>query len=207
VIDLESAGRGQNLATVLAHDGLGDRQRDSDRRLGSNANVSVPFALGARTEQVYPLVALERGTRGSAHSPAAPATLAQQDLRAEAEQLMLDAITPAQVEELISLLEQLFEARKARATEGKKQTPDEIINDPGRRQLTDYLYALSDEARKELIALMLLGRGDFDHSYQNALETCSRYTSADDQVVYLMGKTVRLAEYLSIGLGALSRNT
>jgi hypothetical protein len=52
---------------------------------------------------------------------------------------------------------------------------------------------------------MLLGRGDFDHSYQNALETCSKYTSADDQVVYLMGKTVRLAEYLSIGLDALGR--
>jgi hypothetical protein len=118
---------------------------------------------------------------------------------------MLNAIAPAQVEQVISLLEQLFEARRARAAEGKTQTSDEIINDPERRQLTDYLYDLSDEARKELIALMLLGRGDFDHSYQNALETCSKYTSADDQVVYLMGKTVRLAEYLSIGLDALGR--
>jgi hypothetical protein len=122
-----------------------------------------------------------------------------------AEQLMLNAIAPAQVEQVIFLLEQLFEARRARAAEGKTQTSDEIINDPERRQLTDYLYDLSDEARKELIALMLLGRGDFDHSYQNALETCSKYTSADDQVVYLMGKTVRLAEYLSIGLDALGR--
>jgi hypothetical protein len=51
--------------------------------------------------------------------------------------------------------------------------------------------------------LTLLGRGDFDHSYQRAVETSSRYTDADDQVLYLMGKTVRLAEYLSI---ALSRN-
>jgi hypothetical protein len=119
---------------------------------------------------------------------------------------MLNAITPAEVEQVIFLLEQLSEARKARVAEGKTQTPDEIINDPERRQLTDHLYALSDEARKELIALMLLGRGDFDHSYQNALETCSRYTSADDQVVYLMSKTVRLAEYLSIGLGAISRD-
>jgi Protein of unknown function (DUF3775) len=116
---------------------------------------------------------------------------------------MLNAITPAQVEEFISLLEQLSEARKAWIAEGKKPTPDEIIDDPRRRQLTDHLYALSDEARKELIALTLLGRGDFDHSYQRAI---SRYTSADDQVIYLMGKTVRLAEYLRIGLGALSRN-
>jgi hypothetical protein len=122
-----------------------------------------------------------------------------------AEQLMLNAIAPAQVQQVISLLEQLFEARRTRAAEGKTQTSDEIINDPERRQLTDYLYDLSDDARKELIALMLLGRGDFDHSYQSALETCSKYTSADDQVVYLMGKTVRLAEYLSIGLEALSR--
>ena len=37
------------------------------------------------------------------------------------------------------------------------------------------------------------------------METCSRYTTADDQVIYLMGKTVRLAEYLRIGLDALSR--
>src|SRR5271166_5291471 len=118
---------------------------------------------------------------------------------------MLNAITPAQVEELISLLEQLSEARKARAAEGRKKTPDEIVDDPRRRHLTDYLYGLSDEARKELIALMLLGRGDFDHSYQRAMETCSRYTDADDQVVYLMSKTVRLAEYLGIGLSALSR--
>jgi hypothetical protein len=120
---------------------------------------------------------------------------------------MLDAITPAQVEELIFLLEQLSEARKAAgAAESRKPTPDEIVDDPRRRHLTDYLYALSNEARKELIALMLLGRGDFDHSYQRAMEASSRYTETDDQVIYLMGRTVRLAEYLRIGLGALSRD-
>jgi hypothetical protein len=119
---------------------------------------------------------------------------------------MLNALAPSQVEQVISLLDRLLQARTARTAEGKKQTADEIINDPERRQLTDYLYGLSSEARKELIALMLLGRGDFDHSYQNALETCSKYTDADDQVVYLMSKTVRLAEYLGIGLSALSRD-
>jgi hypothetical protein len=121
-------------------------------------------------------------------------------------ELMLNALAPSQVEQVISLLDRLLQARTARTAEGKKQTADEIINDPERRQLTDYLYGLSSEARKELIALMLLGRGDFDHSYQNALETCSKYTDADDQVVYLMSKTVRLAEYLGIGLSALSRD-
>jgi hypothetical protein len=62
------------------------------------------------------------------------------------------------------------------------------------------------EARQELIVLTLLGRGDFDHFYERAMETCARYTSADDQVLYLMGKSVRLAEYLSIGLEALERS-
>jgi hypothetical protein len=119
---------------------------------------------------------------------------------------MLNAITPAEAEEFIVLLDQMSEARKARAAEGKKQTVDEIVDDPRRRQLTDYLYALSGEARQELIAMTLLGRGDFDHSPERATETCARYTTADDQVLYLMGKTVRLAEYLRIALGALSRN-
>jgi hypothetical protein len=44
---------------------------------------------------------------------------------------MLNAITQAQVEELIFLLEQLFEARKARAAERNKQTPDRSSTTPG----------------------------------------------------------------------------
>jgi hypothetical protein len=46
---------------------------------------------------------------------------------------------------------------------------DEIIHDPLRRELTDYLYTLSDEARGELILLMLLGRGDVKHAYERLL--------------------------------------
>ena len=60
-------------------------------------------------------------------------------------------------------------------------------------------------SREELIALMLLGRGDFEHSYASAVETCSKYVDPDDQVLYLMGKTVRLAEYLRIGLDSIAR--
>jgi hypothetical protein len=118
---------------------------------------------------------------------------------------MLKEITPAQVEEVVSLLERLSEARKARAAAGQTQSFDEIVDDPMRRELTDYLYALSDEARGELIALMLVGRGDVDHSYERALETRSKYTSADDQVAYLISK-VRLAEYLRIGLDTVGRS-
>jgi hypothetical protein len=119
---------------------------------------------------------------------------------------MLRAITPAQVEEVVSLLNQLSDARKARAAEGQTQSFDEIVHDPKRRDLTDYLYALSDEARGELIVLMLVGRGDVDHSYERALETRSKYISADDQVAYLISKTVRLAEYLRIGLDTVERS-
>jgi hypothetical protein len=120
---------------------------------------------------------------------------------------MLRAITPAQVGEVISLLERLSEARSAsrsaRAAEGQTQSFDAIVNDPKHWELTDYLYALSDEARGELIVLMLTGRGDVDHSYERALETRSKYSSAEDQVAYLISKAVRLAEYLTIGLDAV----
>jgi hypothetical protein len=119
---------------------------------------------------------------------------------------MLRAITPAQVEEVIGLLERLSRARKARAAKGQTQSSEEIIRDPLRRELTDYLYALCDEARGELILLMLAGRGDVEHAFARALDTRSKYVNADDQVTYLLGKTVRLAEYLRIGLDAIGRS-
>jgi hypothetical protein len=119
---------------------------------------------------------------------------------------MLRAITPTQVEQLVSLLERMSEARKTRAAKGQTQSADEIIHDIQRRELTDHLYALGDEARGELIVLMLVGRGDVDHSFERALETRSKYTSADDQVTYLISKTFRLAEYLRIGLDAVGRS-
>jgi hypothetical protein len=112
---------------------------------------------------------------------------------------MLTAVTPAQVQEVGSLLDQLSQARKARA-KGHAQSPDEIMHDPERWKLTDYLYSLSDEARGDLILLMLVGRGDVEHASERAAEICLKYTSDDDQVAYLMSKTVRLAEYLKIGM-------
>ena len=113
---------------------------------------------------------------------------------------MLDALAPSQVDEVISLLDRLAEATKRTAAEKIALSPDEVIADPRRWQLTDYLYALNDEQRGELIALMLVGRGDVQDSYEGAVETRYKHTSADDQVSYLMGRTFRLAEYLKIGL-------
>jgi hypothetical protein len=119
---------------------------------------------------------------------------------------MLSAITSGQVKEVIDLVKRWSDARKARTAVGQTQSTEEIMHDPVRRQLTDYLYALSNEGRGQLIALMLLGRGDFDHSYENVIEARIKYTSADDQVAYLISKTVRLAEYLRIGLDAIERS-
>jgi Protein of unknown function (DUF3775) len=119
---------------------------------------------------------------------------------------VLNASTPAQVEELVVLLEQLSEVRRTGAAEGRKPTVDEIVDNPKRRQLIDYLYGLSDEVRQDLVALTLLGRGDFNHDYKRATETCARYSNSDDQVLFLMGKSVRLADYLRIGLQAVERN-
>jgi hypothetical protein len=111
-------------------------------------------------------------------------------------------ITRAQVEEVISLLAGVSEARKARAADGTSRCLDEIVDDPQRQELIKYLYSLSSAARGELITLMLIGRGDVKKSYETAVETRSKYTTADDQVGYLMSKAFRLAEYLRIGLAA-----
>jgi hypothetical protein len=112
-------------------------------------------------------------------------------------------LTQAQLEEVMSLLEGVSQARKARAADGTSRSVDEIVDDPQRRQLLDYLYSLSSEERGELITLMLIGRGDVKQSYEAAVETRSKYATADDQVSYLMSKTFRLAEYLRIGLAAI----
>src|SRR6202048_2932735 len=102
---------------------------------------------------------------------------------------MLTAITPAQVGEVIALLEQLTEARKARVAQGRTQTVDEIINEPERRRLTDHLYGLSDDARKELTPLRCGGGGVFNPSTKSAPKPSSKYRAANDQLIYLMGKT------------------
>src|ERR1700730_18901984 len=118
-----------------------------------------------------------------------------------------DLIAAAQVEEVIFLLEELSATRKARYVEGRAPTVDELLNDPERRRLTDSLYSLDTNVRTGLVALMLLGRGDFDHAYERAIETCSKLVTADDQVMYLMGKTFRLADYLRKGLERLESSS
>src|SRR4051794_8980558 len=109
-------------------------------------------------------------------------------------------ITRDHVEEVMSYLERVSEARKERAAGRINIALDEIVDDPQRRELGKYLYSLSSEARGELSTLMLVGRGDVKQSYETAVEMGSKYTTPDDQVTYLMSKAFRLAEYLRIGL-------
>jgi hypothetical protein len=90
-------------------------------------------------------------------------------------------ITRAQVEQVISFPERVSEARKGRTAGGTGRSLDRIVDDPDRRELVKYLYSLSSEARGELITLMLIGRGDVKQSYDKAVETRSKYTTADDQ--------------------------
>jgi hypothetical protein len=52
--------------------------------------------------------------------------------------------------------------------------------------------------RPTLAATILADDCDVDEAAEH--EICLKYTSADDQVAYLMSKTVRLAEYLKIGM-------
>jgi hypothetical protein len=120
---------------------------------------------------------------------------------------MLRAITSPQLDQVLVLLKQLSETRSASAAEGLTEIPDEILEDRNRRELIDYLYSLTEEARGELIILMLVGRGDVDHAHQRASEIRSKYTSDDDQVTYLMSKTFRLAEYLKMGIDIVGRNS
>jgi hypothetical protein len=102
---------------------------------------------------------------------------------------------------VIALVEGLSRSRARRAT-GRAQSR-EVARDPERWELTHYLYSLSDEARNDLIFLMLVGRGDVKHASKRAAEICLKYRSADDQVAYLLSKSVRLAEYLKTGMLAL----
>lgn len=113
--------------------------------------------------------------------------------------MLLQALTPAQVEELISLLDSLAEARREKMSEYTVLSREDVLA-PQRKQLTDYAYSLTNEQRSELIVLMLVGCEDLKVSHDVASQVRSKYNDDDAQVSYLMSKTFRLAEYLRAGL-------
>jgi hypothetical protein len=111
-------------------------------------------------------------------------------------------ITRTLVDAVISLTDKLNKKQKSGITKGSDLTLKEmtkIMYDPDRRELVQTLFALNRAARTELVALMLLGRGDFKE-FDAAVAHCCQYTRASNQVSYILGKTAVLSKYLKSGL-------
>jgi hypothetical protein len=75
-------------------------------------------------------------------------------------------------------------------------------DNPAEQELAAALAALNDDERTEILALMWIGRGDFDASeWQDALEQ-ARQTHDQRETRYLLG-TPLLADYLEQGRAEL----
>ena len=75
-------------------------------------------------------------------------------------------------------------------------------DNPIQQELSAALNALDDEQRIEILALMWLGRGDFDRSEWRAALAQAREIHNAHETSYLLG-TPLLADYLEEGLAAL----
>jgi Protein of unknown function (DUF3775) len=92
---------------------------------------------------------------------------------------MLQALSPEQVQDVISLVNDLRAKNQAREKSGEEPSIEDILYSPERQKLAAYLLNLSVAARTELIALMLLGRGDEFKSYSTALAHSLKYLSTN----------------------------
>lgn len=75
-------------------------------------------------------------------------------------------------------------------------------DNPTEEELSAALNTLDDEQRVELLALMWLGRGDFDRGEWRAALAQAREVHDENETDYLVG-TPLLADYLEIGLDLL----
>jgi len=75
-------------------------------------------------------------------------------------------------------------------------------DNPIQQELSAALNALDDEQRIEILALMWLGRGDFDRSERRAALAQAREIHNAHETSYLLG-TPLLADYLEEGIAAL----
>ena len=75
-------------------------------------------------------------------------------------------------------------------------------DNPIQQELSAALNALDDEQRIEILALMWLGRGDFDRSEWRAALAQAREIHNAHETSYLLG-TPLLADYLQEGIAAL----
>jgi len=75
-------------------------------------------------------------------------------------------------------------------------------DNPTRQELAAALNGLDDEQRIELLALMWVGRGDFDREEWRAALVQARDIHNESETDYLIG-TPLLADYLEVGLDVL----
>jgi hypothetical protein len=80
----------------------------------------------------------------------------------------------------------------------KEGNLEEILNDRSWQKLDNFLSGLSRSERIELIALMLLGRGDTSDTWQDLIKTGEEMPD-DEQVRYISGKSGALDWYLRDG--------
>ena len=116
------------------------------------------------------------------------------------------------LEKLAYVIEKVreFDAQVPRdAEEGSNAADDderEILLDtpenPTEQELRDAIDGLGIPERQELLALMWLGRGDYDaESWSEALQQ-ARQTQSGSETAYLLG-TPLLADYIEEGVAAL----
>jgi hypothetical protein len=86
--------------------------------------------------------------------------------------------------------------------DGSREVLEDTPDNPTEQELRDAILGLNRAEAQELLALMWLGRGDFDsESWPDALRQ-ARDTMSDTEADYLLG-TPLLADYLEEGANTL----
>jgi hypothetical protein len=79
---------------------------------------------------------------------------------------------------------------------------EDTADNPTRQELAAALDSLDDDQRVELLALMWVGRGDFDRDEWRSALAQAREVHNEKETDYLIG-TPLLADYLEIGIDLL----
>ncbi|MGE0126660.1 MAG: DUF3775 domain-containing protein [Blastocatellales bacterium] len=85
----------------------------------------------------------------------------------------------------------------------RNPTVEEILNyhqSPEYQDLYKSIANLSSQARRELLALMWIGRGDFSFDDWSAALKHARPDPVDQAAGYIIGKSLRLPDYLRAAL-------
>jgi hypothetical protein len=87
------------------------------------------------------------------------------------------------------------------ADDGFREVLEDFADDPTYQELREYIAALDVDEKAEILALMWIGRGDFDGSeWDDALAEAQQTANAREPA-YIMG-TPLVSDYLEEGLAA-----